>query len=109
MKDYYEILHCSPADDVSVIRRAWTFRMAQLNPRLNARSADHAATKEAQDVNEAWSVLSDSAHRAEYDRTWRSTREESERRARAESDAKANAEAEERAESEARARAESMS
>lgn len=70
-KDYYAILRCTLADDVSVLKRAWTSRMAQLNPLINRSNPDPAATREAQDVNEAWSALSDASLRPHYDLWYR--------------------------------------
>jgi curved DNA-binding protein CbpA len=67
-KDYYAILRCTPEDDISVIKRAWTFRMAQLNQRINRQLPDRAATLAAQDANQAWETLSDPARRAHYDK-----------------------------------------
>jgi hypothetical protein len=71
-QDYYAILRCTPDDDVSVLKRAYTFRMAQLNPRINQPTPDRIATAEAQIVNEAWACLSDASKKQHYDLWYRS-------------------------------------
>mgnify|MGYP000507111509 CR=1 FL=1 len=65
-KDYYGILGVTPTAEMVVIKAAYKALAAIYHPDRNP-SAD--AKRKMQDVNEAWSILSNESVRAEYDST----------------------------------------
>ncbi len=62
----YHVLQVEPTASAKDIRKAYIRRMKKVHPDV---SNSRDATEEAQRLNEAYSVLYDSARRAEYDRT----------------------------------------
>ena len=62
----YHVLQVEPSASAKDIRKAYIRRMKKVHPDV---SNSRDATEEAQRLNEAYSVLYDSARRAEYDRT----------------------------------------
>ncbi len=75
MEDYYEILQVASAADQDVIEAAYRRLAKKLHPDVDASPG---ATSRMQTLNEAFTVLSSPAKRADYDRTrvWHSQPEE---------------------------------
>jgi molecular chaperone DnaJ len=65
MKDYYEILGVSKSADEKEIKRAYRKLAGEYHPDKNSASD---ADKKFKEINEAYSVLSDSQKRANYDK-----------------------------------------
>jgi curved DNA-binding protein CbpA len=64
-KDYYRILQVQPSAEHETIHAAYKRLSRKYHPDMN-KSPD--ATRQMQDINEAYAVLSDPQKRAEYDR-----------------------------------------
>jgi len=64
-KDYYEILGITPNASAEEIRRAYHMMAFQCHPDRNG--GDDEANKEMQEINEAYTILSDPIKRREYD------------------------------------------
>jgi len=70
-KDYYEILGIQRNASPQGIKEAWLYWVNILHPDRMSKMPEHIRIKAQEDlkkVNEAYSVLSDSRKRAEYDR-----------------------------------------
>ena len=64
-RDYYAVLGVAPGSEDIVIAAAYRALMRRYHPDTNN---DATAQQKAQEINEAYAVLSDAARRAEYDR-----------------------------------------
>lgn len=66
MKDYYEILEVHPKASQDMIKKAYRILAKKYHPDLTDLDKEYAKQK-MQEVNEAYSILSDPDKRAEYD------------------------------------------
>lgn len=66
LPDHYEALGAAPDADIATLRAAYLRRMRESHP--DVRPGDPAAEDAARRANTAWTVLSDQARRAAYDR-----------------------------------------
>jgi hypothetical protein len=64
-KDYYKILQVDTEAETEVIKAAYTRLARKYHPDVNAAPDAHV---KMQEINEAYEVLGDQAHRARYDR-----------------------------------------
>jgi curved DNA-binding protein CbpA len=64
-KNYYQILQVDPSAEQEVIEAAWKRLRVKYHPDKNNSSLD--STLKAQDINEAYAILSDPAKRVQYD------------------------------------------
>ena len=67
MKDYYEILEVHPKASQEVIKKAYQTLVKKYHPDVTAYENGFAHEK-LTELNEAYSVLSDSERRGEYDK-----------------------------------------
>lgn len=72
-KDYYGILHVSPAATSAEIKDAYRMLISALHPDKfqNDQKRSELANKITKEINEAFNVLKDPEKRAEYDRNQR--------------------------------------
>ena len=69
MKNYYQILGVSPSASSEEIKERYRFLVKAYHPdRFTTEKEKSQASKEMQQINEAYSVLSDSEQRSKYDR-----------------------------------------
>lgn len=68
MKDYYAILGVTPSAEDVVIRAAWKALVQRYHPDRFTGSAEKANAR-VREINEAYSVLSDSVQRRAYDKS----------------------------------------
>lgn len=69
MKDYYEILEVHPKASMDIIKKAYTTLAKKYHPDTTTFDKSFAQSKMIQ-INEAYSVLSDSEKRSDYDRSY---------------------------------------
>ncbi|HEX8549967.1 MAG TPA: DnaJ domain-containing protein [Abditibacteriaceae bacterium] len=66
-KDFYAVLGVTPEDDVTIIKRRYRQLVRENHPDI---ATDRASAHEMMlSINEAWTILSDPAERARYDRS----------------------------------------
>jgi len=66
-KDYYRILQVHPNAEPEVIKAAYKRLIQKYHPDKNLKNTEEAK-RHTQEINEAWDVLSNPEHRAQYDR-----------------------------------------
>ena len=64
-RDYYEVLGITKTDDQAAIKKAYREKAKMYHPDLHPGDAE--AEQKFKEVNEAYSVLSDSDKKAKYD------------------------------------------
>lgn len=67
MMDYYEVLEVSPNASDEVLKRAYYALVQKYHPDQYHSNAKQFATRRAQQINEAYRVLSDPTERRRYD------------------------------------------
>lgn len=70
MKDYYKTLQIHPEASLDVMNTAYRTLVRQCHPDLYHVSSKHLMNEKMREINEAYEVLSNSARRAEYDRSY---------------------------------------
>lgn len=68
MKDYYKILEVRDDTSSEVIEKAYKALCNKYHPDKNPSGKAKWATKKMQELNHAYSILSDSAKRSAYDK-----------------------------------------
>lgn len=71
MKDYYKILQIHPEASLEVMNNAYRALVRQYHPDLYHSHRRGPMNEKMQEINEAYSVLSNPATRADYDRRYR--------------------------------------
>lgn len=71
MKDYYKILQIHPEASLEVMNNAYRALVRQYHPDLYHSHRKAPMNEKMQEINEAYSVLSNPTTRADYDRQYR--------------------------------------